>query len=129
MLPTRFFEKWTLYRFLGVFSSKFSRTIAQAAATPVYLATARNDCLDREKVYWNTLVETEPSEEALDSVLAYRLWEISESLLIDLTGKFDSYLRTGDKFSSVSQIDTPNTTPPSANSISFVNNTVNFIPN
>jgi hypothetical protein len=116
MLPTKLFQNWMLYRVLGIFSTKFTKTISQAAATPVYLATARNDYLARDKVYWNNLCETDPSDESLDSVLAYRLWEISESMLIDLTSSFDVYLRVGDKFSSISKIDTPHSTASSASS-------------
>jgi hypothetical protein len=124
MLPTKLFQNWMLYRVLGIFSPKFSKSIAQAAATPVYLATARSECFARDKVYWNNLCETDPSDESLDAVLAFRVWEISESLLIDITTPFDAYLRVGDKFSSISKIDTPNSTPSSFSSTPRASNFV-----
>jgi hypothetical protein len=107
MLPTKLFSSWMLYKFLGVVSEKFSKSIGQAAATPILLATCETTFLNREKFYWNNMSECEPSDEALDPVLAYRLWEISENLLIEKTNHFDSFLRVGDQFSSITRIDTP----------------------
>ena len=86
---------------------------AQAAASPILLATIEPTYFDSKQCspstfYWNGLVPCEVSDEANDSVLAYRLWEISEALLIDRTSSFDSYLHQGDLFSSLSKaIDTP----------------------
>lgn len=58
--------------------------------------------------YWNSLSPCEVSNEANDAVLAYRLWEISEAMLIDRTNSFDTYLQIGDEFSSyVRSEDTP----------------------
>ena len=37
---------------------------------------------------------------AKDAVLAYRIWEISENILIDRTQTFDDFLAIGDKLSS-----------------------------
>lgn len=126
MLPTKFFDKWLLYRFLNVFAQKFTKTIviltlkisepgfsfrlkfkSQAAATPVLLATIPTEYLKRENFYWNNLMEAQPSDEALDPVLAYRLWEISESILIERTSSFDTFLCNGDRFSSFTKIMTP----------------------
>ena len=78
----------------------------QAAATPIYLATLGRDQLSDYCYYWNNLVEGSGSEESQDSVLAYRLWEISESILIDTTSSFDYLLATGDQLSSFRKIDT-----------------------
>ncbi len=44
------------------------------------------------------------SKEIQNSVLAYRLWEISESFLIDSTSSFDTLLANGDDFSSYIKI-------------------------
>lgn len=55
--------------------------------------------------YWNGLGPCEASLEAADAVLAYRLWEISEALLIERTLAFDTYLQRGDKFSSYTKND------------------------
>ena len=46
------------------------------------------------------MTECNGSQEANDSILAYRVWEISESILIDRTAEFDDLLSIGDKFSS-----------------------------
>lgn len=77
---------------------------AQAAASPIMLATVEREYFGNASTssafYWNGLNPCDVSVEANDAVLAYRLWEISEALLIDRTGSFDSYLHTGDEFSS-----------------------------
>lgn len=44
------------------------------------------------------------SQHINDSVLAYRLWEISESLLIERIKGFDTLLSEGDSFSSLTEI-------------------------
>ena len=51
------------------------------------------------------MAECSPSVEATDSVLAYRLWEISESILIDRTSEFDDFLSKGDEFSSFTKLE------------------------
>lgn len=80
---------------------------SQAAAGAVLLGTVDNSYFkNEESFYWNGLYECEASEEAQDSVLAYRLWEISEALLIDRTTAFDSYLSAGDELSSYTKPDT-----------------------
>ena len=56
--------------------------------------------ISRDCFYWNGFNECDPTPEANDSVLAYRLWEISENILIDRTNLFDDFLAVGDKFSS-----------------------------
>lgn len=76
------------------------------------LATVEWDYFANEHMssafYWNGLNPCEVSLEANDAVLAYRLWEISEALLIDRTNSFDNYLQTGDEFSSyIKNQDTP----------------------
>ncbi len=48
---------------------------------------------------------------AQESVLAYRQWEISESMLIQKTEMFDNYLSNGDQFSSIT-FSSFNTTEP-----------------
>ncbi len=45
-----------------------------------------------------------PSLDAQDCVLAYRLWEISECILIEKTKMFDDFLPNGDIFSSYREI-------------------------
>ena len=69
------------------------------------MATLGRDQLSDYCYYWNNLVESSGSEESQDSVLAYRLWEISESILIDTTSSFDNLLATGDQLSSFRKID------------------------
>ena len=44
------------------------------------------------------------AQQIQDSVLAYRLWEISESILIDRTQDFDTLLANGDSFSSLTKV-------------------------
>lgn len=61
----------------------------------------------KDAFYYNCLAECNPSVEACDSVLAYRLWEISESMLIERTSSFDLTLSNGDEFSSYTRIDSP----------------------
>ena len=48
------------------------------------------------------------SEDANDQILSYRLWEISESILISKTKSFDNTLLSGDRFSSVTSLSLPN---------------------
>lgn len=80
----------------------------QAAATPIFCAVSRDlDNVDGG-IYWNSLYPCKPSIEAQDTVLAYRIWEISEALLINKTQSFDNLLSTGDKFSSVTALTMPN---------------------
>ena len=106
MLPTELFKEWGLYKYLSIFSGKFTKTLKQAASAPIILATAQNSFFKREQFYYSNFAEGEtPAEEALDPVLAYRLWEISESILIECTSSFDSYLRVGDHFSSLNIIE------------------------
>ncbi|RNA38788.1 WW domain-containing oxidoreductase, partial [Brachionus plicatilis] len=93
LLPTKLYWNWTPYRILNLFTNKFSKTSEQAAAIPVLLATVERDYFQKkENFYWNSLTECNPSDEANDSVLAYRLWEISESILIKNTSSFDDFL-------------------------------------
>ena len=53
--------------------------------------------------------ECNGSAEANDSVLAYRLWEISERLLIERTAEFDDFISNGDQFSSLTKSNVPST--------------------
>ena len=61
---------------------------------------ATTNKLNRDCFYWNGFNECETTTEAKDSVLAYRLWEISENILIDRTHMFCDFLAVGDKLSS-----------------------------
>jgi hypothetical protein len=72
----------------------------QAAATPVFLATVKSKFLKKDPFYYQNFLECDASNEAQDPVLAYRIWEISESILIDRTSSFDDTLSVGDQFSS-----------------------------
>lgn len=72
----------------------------QAAATPVFLATVKSKFLKKDSFYYQNFSDCDASNEAQDPVLAYRLWEISESILIDRTSSFDDTLSVGDQFSS-----------------------------
>jgi hypothetical protein len=76
----------------------FSLKLLQGAAVPVYLGTESK--LSRDCFYWNNFSECNPSAMAKDAVLAYRIWEISENILIDRTSTFDNFLAIGDKLSS-----------------------------
>ena len=76
----------------------------QAAATPVFCAVDRNLDLMEGGLYWNNVSQCPPSVDAQDSVLAYRLWEISESLLIEKTEGFDTFFGDGDRFSSLTAL-------------------------
>ncbi|CAF0728362.1 unnamed protein product [Brachionus calyciflorus] len=103
MLPSKLFWNWLPFRCLSLVTEKFSKSLAQAAACPVMLATENFEYFKNDKkdsFYWNSSAECNPSEEACDSVLAYRLWEISEAMLIEHTSSFDDYLSQGDQFSS-----------------------------
>jgi len=75
-----------------------------AAATPVFLATENRKNLNKYGHYWTNFNENMKSKEIQNSVLAYRLWEISESFLIDSTSSFDTLLANGDDFSSYIKI-------------------------
>jgi len=77
-----------------------SKQKQQAAATPVFLATIKSRFLKKETFYYQNFLECDASNEAQDPVLAYRLWEISESILIERTSSFDDTLSVGDQFSS-----------------------------
>lgn len=76
----------------------------KGAALPVYLGTENK--LNRDCFYWNNFAECNPSAEAKDGVLAYRIWEISENILIDRTRLFDEFLAIGDKLSSYTMTET-----------------------
>ena len=75
-----------------------------AAATPVYLGTEKVENLNKHCHYWMNFNENMNSKEIQNSVLAYRIWEISESVLISRTSTFDTLLANGDDFSSFTKI-------------------------
>lgn len=104
LLPTKLFQSWTTVRFLSLLTNRFSKSLEQAAAAPIYIGTTSK--LSRDCFYWNGFSECNASLEANDSVLAYRVWEIAESLLIDRTQSFDNFLAVGDKLSSYTLIET-----------------------
>ena len=82
----------------------------QAAANPVFLATYDQRHFVDKSIYWNGLAECTPSVEANDTVLAYRLWEISENILINRTNEFDDFLSQGDAYSSFTKLDNDEST-------------------
>lgn len=101
MLPTSLFHKWAPIRCLSLITGKLAKSLSQAAAMPVYVATSSD--LSRDCFYYNNMSECSGSPEANDSVLAYRLWEISERLLIERTSEFDDFISNGDQFSSLTK--------------------------
>jgi NAD(P)-dependent dehydrogenase (short-subunit alcohol dehydrogenase family) len=100
MLQTNLFTKYSSFRLLNTFTKYFVKSIEQAAATPVYLATVDSSKLKAECFYYINFTECLGSRNSYDHVLAYRLWETSESMLIENTKSFDNYLAIGDEFSS-----------------------------
>ena len=80
--------------------------------------------MKKDSFYYQNFAECDASNEAQDAVLAYRLWEISESLLIDRTNSFDSYLMYGDQFSSYTKEVETKATLKSTSSIDSSNNSV-----
>ena len=89
----------------------------------MYLATANSADIPKDVFYFNNLAECSAS---IDDVLAYRLWEISESILIDRVGSFDDYLSIGDQFSSYTKIEKSNSPslPPTPRSMSDQGTTI-----
>ena len=73
----------------------------QAAAAPIYLATIDKISLSKESFYWNGLTEGTASPDANSAVLAYRLWEISETILAERTSAYDTFFDKKDQFSSI----------------------------
>jgi hypothetical protein len=63
--------------------------------------------LTKTSHYWIRFNENLITGQCQDAVLAYRLWEISERILIQSTGSFDSLLTEGDIFSSYTAISAP----------------------
>jgi hypothetical protein len=84
------------------------KSMPQAAATPVFCAVSKDLNNIEGGVYWNNLTQCKTSEDANDQILSYRLWEISESILISKTKSFDNTLLSGDRFSSVTSLSLPN---------------------
>ena len=80
------------------------KSMAQASATPVFCATSRDLNNIEGGSYWNNMTQCKPSDDAHDPILSYRLWEISESILINKTKSFDNTLLSGDRFSSVTSL-------------------------
>ena len=74
---------------------------------PVFVAI--NNDLAKDCFYYNNLAECSASAEANDGVLAYRLWEISERILIERTAEFDDFISNGDQFSSLTKSSVPST--------------------
>ena len=68
---------------------------------PIFCATSTD--LSKDCFYYNNMSECNGSAEANDSVLAYRLWEMSERLLIERTSEFDDFIGNGDQFSSLTK--------------------------
>ena len=91
--------------FINICLNKKIAQQQQAAATPIYCAVAAPE---KSKVQEpGAVYKCVTSAEAQDAILAYRLWEISESVLIKKTQSFDNYLSNGDKFSSISSLSMP----------------------
>lgn len=104
MLPTKFFQKWSVIFCLNILAKYFSKKIENAAATPIYLATEKIEYINKRCHYYINFCENMSAQQIQDSVLAYRLWEISESILIDRTQDFDTLLANGDSFSSLTKV-------------------------
>jgi hypothetical protein len=113
---------------LSIYFFCFQKLKQQAAATPIFLATIKSRFLKKETFYYQNFLECDASNEAQDSVLAYRLWEISESILIDRTSSFDDTLSVGDQFSSyVTSFKTDTETRPTLTASNSIDSSKNSI--
>lgn len=106
-LSTNLFRKWSVFCCLNFCLNRFSRKLENATAIPIYLATEKARHLNKSCHYWISFNDNLSSGSCGDNILAYRLWEISERILIQTTGQFDSLLAEGDMFSSYTALSAP----------------------
>lgn len=69
------------YRLLYALVRPFTKSLQQAAATPVFCATAP-ELDDMGGLYFNNCCPCKPSGAAQDTLLAQTLWKISEAMLV-----------------------------------------------
>lgn len=71
---------WIL-RFLFTLVRPFTKSLQQAASTPIFCATAP-ELIGLTGVYFNNCYRCDPSNTVLDSALASRLWSVSQEMII-----------------------------------------------
>ncbi|XP_011640819.1 WW domain-containing oxidoreductase isoform X1 [Pogonomyrmex barbatus] len=86
MVSTSLSRHWWLYRLLFALVRPFTKSLQQAASTTIFCATAP----ELEGVtgsYFNNCCRCQPSNAALDPVLATRLWILSQNMITDVIEK------------------------------------------
>jgi len=72
---------WWVYRLLFALVRPFSKSLAQAAACPIYALTFKSHSSLPAGAYFNNCQQCHPSPLALDDQIAHRLWTVSEQMI------------------------------------------------
>ncbi|XP_001606146.2 WW domain-containing oxidoreductase [Nasonia vitripennis] len=72
-----------VYRLLFAIVRPFTKSLQQAASTPVFCATAA-ELEGATGIYFNNCFRCEVSNVALDAQLASRLWEVSQEMILNV---------------------------------------------
>jgi len=74
---------WWIYRLLFTLVRPFTKSLQQAASTPVFCAAAP-ELEGATGVYFNNCYRCDPSSTAQDATMAGRLWTVSQEMIINV---------------------------------------------